>query len=193
MILQANMHLGFNCKNLEKTMTFYETFFGCKEKFSLYYGDLIPQDEKRKATIEPELLAEWERLKDVKWIVYMEYQPGVFIELFNEVTAHVPHIPEQSRDLNFTHFAILVDDLQAFYQSVLEKGGEQYVILKPQPNVDRTYGMWLQDPDGNKMEVMQYTEYSMQLIGRDLPEGAERIVEEMREKWKAVLQSKMKD
>ena len=31
--------------------------------------------------------------------------------------------------------------------------------------------MWLHDPDGNQIEVHQYTDLSMQIIGRDLPEG----------------------
>ncbi len=28
-----------------------------------------------------------------------------FVELFNEPTAHVPHVPDQSVDLNYTHYA----------------------------------------------------------------------------------------
>ena len=43
MIVTANSHLGFNCKDLDRTQKFYEDVLGCREKFSLYYGDLIPE------------------------------------------------------------------------------------------------------------------------------------------------------
>ena len=99
--------------------------------------------------------------------------PGTFIELFNEPTAHIPHLPDQAVDLNYTHYAHTVDDVEAFCQSVLEKGGEEYIWLTPRLNIDRTKAMWLMDPDGNKMEFIEYNEYSMELIGRDLPEGVD--------------------
>ena len=38
MIVTANSHIGFNCKDLDRTQKFYEDILGCKEKFSLYYG-----------------------------------------------------------------------------------------------------------------------------------------------------------
>ncbi len=31
MIVQANTHLGFNCKDLEKTQKFYIEILGCRE------------------------------------------------------------------------------------------------------------------------------------------------------------------
>ena len=32
--------------------------------------------------------------------------------------------------------------------------------------MDNTWQMWSHDPDGNKIEFMQYTEKSFQLVGR---------------------------
>lgn len=189
MITKPNFHLGFNCKDLEKSIWWYKTFLGCHEKFTLYWGDMLPKNPEHRAHMDPERLAMLEKLKDDKWIVYLEVDdcPGYFIELFNEPTAHVPHIPDQSVDLNFTHYAHNVDSVQAFYESVLAKGGEEYVWLPPRGNIDRTRCMWLQDPDGNKMEFIEYTEYSMQIIGRDLPEGVDfsDVMKKMREGLKA--------
>ena len=173
MIITPNMHLGFNCKDLEKSIRWYETFLNCKEKFTIYYGDMIPDNEERRNSMPKERLAYLESVKDVKWIVYMEFQdaPGQFVELFNTLDATVPHVPEEHRDLNFTHFAHTVDDVQKFYEEVLEKGGKDSVVHPPMPNIDRTFAMWLQDPDGNRMEFIQYTDYSMQKIGREMPGG----------------------
>ena len=103
----------------------------------------------------------------------MEFQdaPGHFVELFNTLDATEPRVPVEHRDLNYTHFAHVVDDVQAFYEEVLQKGGKDSVYLPPMPNIDRTFAFWLQDPDGNRMEFIQYTDMSMQKIGREMPGG----------------------
>jgi catechol 2,3-dioxygenase-like lactoylglutathione lyase family enzyme len=186
MLLMPYMHLGFNCKNLDESVEFYKKFFGCKEKFSLFYGDMIPNNKEHQSNLEPEFLKFLQVHKDIRWIVYLEWNNGVFIELFNEISAKIPHIPQQSRDLNYTHFSMLTDDIEEFYQQFLEKGGREYVDLSPRPNVDRTYAFWFHDPDGNKVEVIQYTEYSMQIIGRTLPPGKENILEEMMENYNRI-------
>lgn len=65
----------------------------------------------------------------------------------------------------------MVDDIQAFYQELVDKGAEEYIFIKPGSSICRSYTMWLRDPDGNEIEVHQYTDISMQVIGRELPEG----------------------
>jgi catechol 2,3-dioxygenase-like lactoylglutathione lyase family enzyme len=177
------MHLGFNCRDLEESVAFYKKFFGCTEKFTLYYGDMIPEKKEHRDALDPEFLAFLEEQRDTRWIVYQEWADGVFIELFHEISASIPHIPQQDRDLNFTHFSMLTDDIEEFYRSFLEKGGRPYVDLEPRPNVDRTYAFWFHDPDGNKIEVIQYTEYSMQKIGRALSPGKEHVLEEMMDRY----------
>ena len=72
MIVQANSHIGFNCKNLEKSIQFYKDVVGLKEKFRLYYGDMIPKNPEHRARMAPQRLAELEALKDRIWIVYLE-------------------------------------------------------------------------------------------------------------------------
>ena len=47
-----------------------------------------------------------------------------------------------------------------------EKGGEKYIDLEPQPSLDGNINMWIHDPDGNRMEVQQYTEISAQKTGK---------------------------
>ena len=74
MIITPNMHLGFNCKDLEKSIQWYETFLNCKEKFTIYYGDMIPDSEERRANMDKDRIKYLESIRDVKWIVYMEFQ-----------------------------------------------------------------------------------------------------------------------
>lgn len=185
MILNPYMHLGFNCKDLEKSVKFYQKAFGCTEKFSLYYGDMIPENPVHRETMDQDFLKYLESIKDVKWIVYLEWKDGIFIELFNELTATEPHIPEQQRDLNFTHFSILTDNIWEMYEQMIDNGLEEYIDLTPRPNVDRTYAFWFHDPDGNKAEVIQYTDYSMQKIGREaaLTKEAKVYFEKIMSDW----------
>ena len=166
MIVQANSHLGFVCHDLDKSVRFYEDVLGCTEKFSLYYGDMIPKNPDDLAKVPPKELARLEKLKDVRWIVYLEWMDGYFIELFHEVAAHIDN-PYNPANYGFTHFSFVVDDIQAFYQQLLDKGLKDAIDITPQLNCDHTWAMWLHDPDGNRVEVHQYTERSFQIIGRN--------------------------
>lgn len=168
MILQANTHLGFVCKDLDGTAKFYKDILGCKEKFILYHGDLIPDDPERRNRMAPELLQKLEAIREQPWIVYLEWIEGYFIELFNEPTAHLenPYSPEK---FGYTHFAFVVDDIHAFYRELVEKGAESCIDILPGPCIDRNLAMWLHDPEGNRIEVHQYGEYCMQKYGKELP------------------------
>ena len=166
MIVQANSHLGFVCHDLDKSVKFYEDVLGCREKFSLYYGDMIPPTPEERAKLPPEQLARLEALKDVRWIVYLEWMDGYFIELFHEVDARVDN-PYDPAKFGYTHFSFVVDDIQAFYRELLDKGLEDAIEVTPQRNCDHTWALWFHDPDGNRIEVHQYTERSFQKIGRN--------------------------
>ena len=166
MIVKPNAHLGFVCKDLDRTQKFYEDVLGCREKFTLYYGDLIPEDDpERLFAMDPADLRRLEEIADVRWIVYLEWSEGFFIELFHEVGAHVenPYDPEK---YGFTHYDIVVDDIHAFRQQLEERGAGECIDIEPGPSVDRNYTMWFHDPEGNRIEVHQYGPEAMQLVGR---------------------------
>lgn len=168
MIVQANSHIGFNCKDLDRSIRFYEDVLGLKEKFSLYYGDMIPPDPEMRAKMDPARLEELEKNKDVRWIIYLEWRDGFFIELFNELKAHIENLPDDTK-YGYTHFGLVVDDIQGFYQMLIDKGAGEYVDIPPQPCIDRNKSMWFHDPDGNKIEVHEYGPTAMQKVGREIP------------------------
>jgi catechol 2,3-dioxygenase-like lactoylglutathione lyase family enzyme len=168
MIIQANSHIGFNCKNLEESIRFYKEVLGLKEKFRLYYGDMLPKHPEHRAKLDPQHLQELEQLKDRTWIVYLEWLDGYFIELFDEVKAHLDNLPDDIK-YGYTHFALVVDDIQAFYEELIARGGKEIIDIPPQPCIDRNKSMWFHDPDGNKIEVHEYSQTAMQKVGRELP------------------------
>jgi len=60
-----------------------------------------------------------------------------------------------------------MDDIHAFYQELLRKGLEDAIEVTPQLNCDHTWALWFHDPDGNRIEVHQYTQRSFQKIDRN--------------------------
>lgn len=173
MIVQPNAHVGIVCKDLEKSIAFYEKFLDMREKFTLYYGDMIPGDPEWYAKVPKERLAWLETVRDVKWIVYLEWTQGpagYFLELFHELDAHIENPPSKEK-YGLNHLDIVVDDVDGFCRELQERGGAEYIDVYPGPSVCRSRVMWFHDPDGNQIEVHQYTDLSMQRIGRELPAG----------------------
>ena len=168
MKIKAISHLGFNCKDLEKSITFYRDIMGCTEKFTLTYGDIVADVEREcaaKGQKEPLYLKALRRFADKKWSVYMQWNDESFIELFYAMGANKRRIPGQ-KDLNYTHYSLEVEDIQAFRQEIIARGGAQYLDTEITRGLEYTWQFWMHDPDGNKFEIMEYTPESYQVAGR---------------------------
>lgn len=74
-------------------------------------------------------------------------------------------IPGQ-RDLNYTHYSLEVEDIKAYRQEIIARGGAQHLDTEISMGMDNTWQFWMHDPDGNKFEVMEYTPQSYQVVGR---------------------------
>lgn len=147
MRIQQFGHLAFTCRDLDVSLRFYKEVLGLKEKFCLNYEDTNRQVDG-----------------DQRWIVYMEVGDGSFIELFNGRDASSPAVPT-GEDYNYQHMALIVPDIHAAYNELVEKGAP--VDAAPGLGCDGTWQMWSHDPDGNRIEFMQYTDRSYQLYGRE--------------------------
>ncbi|MBR3154748.1 MAG: Gfo/Idh/MocA family oxidoreductase [Lachnospiraceae bacterium] len=162
-------HLGFNCKDLERSVAFYRDILGCSEAFTMTYGDMI--DDIRKKAAEkgekvPFYVTPMEKMRNKKWSVYMRWSDNTFIELFYIPRARRSRVPNPADDLNYTHYSLEVSDLQAFKRQVLKRGGAPYIDRDIAMGMDNTWVMWMHDPDGNPFEVMEYTDRSYQVVGR---------------------------
>ena len=160
-------HLGFNCKDIHKTLQFYRDIMGCTVKFTLTYKDMTDAviAEAEAAGKKVPGYAKWlQRMGDKLWCVYLEWSEGSFIELFSIVGANKRRIPGK-RDLNYTHYSLEVEDLEAFRKEVIARGGAKFIEGPIVKGVDNALQMWMHDPDGNRFEVMQYLPDSMQYVG----------------------------
>ena len=88
--------------------------------------------------------------------IYLKIRDTSFIEIFEE-----PDMAEAS-GTGIAHFCLETQDMDALMKH-LDAQGVNYTPNKQ--GGDFTWQIWLEDPDGNKFEVHQYSEKSMQLVG----------------------------
>lgn len=155
MDFKSMMHVSFYTEHMDEMRDFYENKLGLKAKIvtkaKLYKG-LNRGYYSEVAETDPEKVI----------IVYIEIAPGQFIELFPKAEGQEPH-DEWNQRLGYSHFALLVDDIHQTRKELIERGVEIDTPISKGPS--ETYQMWVHDPDGNRFEIMQYTEKSFQIVG----------------------------
>jgi glyoxylase I family protein len=88
--------------------------------------------------------------------IYLHIGGRNFIELFKSN-------PEQSDQKgSYKHFCLEVDDIQSTADEFRKNGVE---VSEVKMGGDNSWQAWLSDPDGNRIELHQYTSESKQNIG----------------------------
>lgn len=90
--------------------------------------------------------------------VYLHVGGRSFVELFQGQPAPV------EGQVSYQHFCLEVDDVEATVGELRARGME---VTDPQLGSDRSWQAWLQDPDGNRIELHQYTLESKQAPALD--------------------------
>lgn len=120
-------HLAFRVTDLERALDFYCGKLGFREAFRL----------EREGEPSP-------------WIVYLQITPGQFVELFPRGEGSVA---PRGRAAGYNHYCLVVDDMAATLRELRERGLE--ITGEPVQGMDTNWQFWLQDPDGNAIELMQ--------------------------------------
>jgi lactoylglutathione lyase len=90
------------------------------------------------------------------WIVYLKVNDRQFIELF-----HGDQPFEQHAHQSYQHLCLEVTDIKAFVKHLSTK---HIALLHPIIlGLDHNYQCWVEDPDGNPIEIMQYGPNALQL------------------------------
>ena len=141
MEFKSLMHVSFFTDQMDVMRDFYENKLGLKVKIvtraGLYKG-LNRGKYSEVAEVDPNRII----------IVYIEIAPGQFIELFPKDEGQAPH-DEWNQRLGYSHLV----ECGVAIDTPISKGPSH------------TYQMWVHDPDGNKFEIMQYTDKSFQVVG----------------------------
>ena len=90
---------------------------------------------------------------------YMEVCPGTYVEIFED-----PKLGEVVNN-GIVHFCLETDDIDKVISDLTARGVD---VTPKKMGVDNTWQCWLEDPDGNRFEVHQYTETSTQRLGGDV-------------------------
>lgn len=90
-------------------------------------------------------------------LIYLHIAGDRFIEIF----PGGPTPEERNGKQSFMHICLAVDDLEATVEDLRAKGVT--IDIEPKMGLDFNMQAWIADPDGNKIELMQYSEKSPQL------------------------------
>jgi len=86
------------------------------------------------------------------WIVYMRFSDELYLELFPGGTERVPGPAATGTN----HLCLTVDDIEATARHLEGLGIALTAPLDPaRRGVDRNRGMWIEDPDGIRIEIME--------------------------------------
>jgi lactoylglutathione lyase len=96
---------------------------------------------------------------------YFDLGNQTFLELFDQKGAvaqwggQIQDLAQQERS-PYQHFCLQVDHLEQLVASLQSK---QVDVIPIKVGIDHSKQAWIQDPDGNRIELMEYTEHSLQL------------------------------
>lgn len=156
-------HLAFRCKDLGKSLDFYCEILGFTKKFTMTYGDLADAMRRRAIdhgyAVPEDAIKKLEPLSEKIWFVYLQLKERQFLELFDAGSASNYNIPDDTM-LNYQHMALIVENIEDTRAELEEKGID--IDVEVDYSVDGNIGMWIHDPDGNKIEIIQYTDQSLQ-------------------------------
>lgn len=160
-------HIAFQVRNLDETLRYYCDGLGLREHFRISFGELremMDQDgrEGRPHAADDRLRAYIDRHLDDPWIVYLEVAPLQYIEIFPAIEPESLGDPLGADSHN--HLCLEVDDAQATWEGLVARGFR--TDGPPRTGPDNSVQFWLTDPDGHRIELMQYTPTSLQRIGR---------------------------
>ncbi len=154
-MFKSLMHASFFAENLDEMTDFYVNKLGAKIKMLIRnraYADKPNHSFYKRALENPDGIC----------IVYFEIAPGQFIEFFPKEEKQEPH-RGWNQDVGYSHIGILVEDLFETKRELEERGLK--FLTEPTIGNSHTWQMWLEDPEGNRIEFMQYTEESFQIVG----------------------------
>jgi catechol 2,3-dioxygenase-like lactoylglutathione lyase family enzyme len=125
-------HIAIRVKDIDRTLDFYRDKLGFKEMFRL--------DRDGKL-----------------WLMYLRITDTQYIELFPEAVGD----RAPGREANgLNHLCIEVDNLDGALEELTKAGVA--ITREKQMGADGNLQAWIEDPDGNRIELMQMDAANMQ-------------------------------
>ena len=158
-------HPSYRVSDRDKALAFYCGALGLKKKFTISYDewlDFMNLDENDPfyQSLQP--------YRGQIWITYLEVAPHQYIELFypEGATEHFNWALDQFNHICYLHLALEVEDIHAAYEELKAKP-EVKILNEPNMGIEHAWQFWIEDPDGNSIELMQYEDDAWQLTGHE--------------------------
>jgi catechol 2,3-dioxygenase-like lactoylglutathione lyase family enzyme len=132
-MLTSIAHVAFHVSDMQKSLDFYCGLLGLTKAFELHDKE------------------------DRPWIVYLKVCDMQFIELFHGGEGTVKPLSKQT---GYHHFCFSVDDMHAFADMLHKRG--LFLDKSPRLGGDKNLQLWITDPDGVAIEIMQMSPDSPQ-------------------------------
>jgi catechol 2,3-dioxygenase-like lactoylglutathione lyase family enzyme len=143
MITKMN-HTGFVVKDLDRSVAFYRDIVGLK---------VVATRERQGGPISQIVGYENAHLK----IAILGVEDGHLLELIQYVNPpNSSRLSRQRNGLGATHLAFNVDDIAKTYQQLISNGAKK--LNPPTEIVPGRKGCYMQDPDGNWIELLEVKE-----------------------------------
>jgi lactoylglutathione lyase len=127
-------HFALKVHDLDRSLKFYRDQLGFPEMLRIHHED------------------------GSVWLVYLRITDTQFVELFPGATQD--RAPGWN-DNAVTHICLEVDDLDRVVADIEQAGIK--LIIEKKTAADRNRQAWIEDPDGNRLELMQIDPNSMQM------------------------------
>ena len=151
---------AFQVKNAVNVEHFYTKGLGLKKVLTLTYADLY-EALKKSGQADAESLQNLAIWRDRPWIDYIEAAPHQYIELIHTDGQTKREDRNLQDAYGYQHICLEVADIHAAWDAVTANG------LTPDTDIslgaDGAYQFWLTDPDGNRLELMEYAPGAKQL------------------------------
>ncbi len=134
-------HLNFVTDDLPAIIDFYIDKLGMEVKFTL------------------------DNEQGVAFGYYFGCGNSTFLEFFDQALAARQwggEVQPLTPGTRYKHFCLEVTGLEAYRQTLLEKG---VAVTEISLGMDNSRQAWITDPDGNAIELMEYGPQSLQLTG----------------------------
>ncbi len=150
--------MAYTMENEENMLAFYERGIGLKRALTLTVGDMVSYLRDHGQSVQESI----QHLPmDNPWMEYMEVAPHQYLVLYHNLGQKKKEDRDLTDAYGYQHICIEVQDIHAAWDAVKANG------LIPDTEIslgaDGAYQFWLTDPDGNRLEMMEYAPGAKQL------------------------------
>ncbi len=164
-MIKTISHIAFNVTDMERTLHFYHDILGFPFLCKKTYASALPTLQNQLQQLNPDMqapirnmIAEFEAKADEPWFIYLKVAKGQCLELFYADQKN----PCSPIPVGYQHLSLETDNIEEIKSLLLQNNVTLDTDIYIGP--DNTKTMWISDPDGNKIEFMEYTPDSLQLL-----------------------------